>query len=114
MTRSVADAAAVLSVIAGFDSLDNYTSAAPHLIPDYTKALKTTALKGKRIGVPRAVFLDPEITGLSQAELDAFASALKTIQGLGATVVDHADLPSGPEIVVSNNETVVLNVDFKV
>jgi amidase len=113
MCRSVADAAAVLSVIAGFDPLDNYTSAAPK-IPDYTKALKTDALKGKRIGVPRKVFLNPKYTGLTQAELDAFEGALKTIQSLGATVVDNADLPSALEIVNSNNETVVLNVDFKV
>jgi amidase len=114
MTRSVADAAAVLTVIAGFDPLDNYTSAAPKPIPDYTKALKKTALKGKRIGVPRKLFLDKQATGLSQAELDAFEGALKTIKSLGATIVDNADLPSAMEIQSSNNETIVLNVDFKV
>jgi amidase len=113
MCRSVADAAAVLSVIAGSDPLDNYTSAIPN-VPDYTKALKKNALKGKRIGVPRNVFLDPKYTGLTQAELDAFEGALKTIAALGATIVDNADLPSAMEIVNSNNETVVLNVDFKV
>jgi amidase len=114
MTRSIADAAAVLTIIAGFDPLDNYTSAAPKPIPDYTKALKKTALKGKRIGVPRKVFLDPKITGLTQAELDAFEEALKTMKSLGATVVDNANLPSAENIVNSNNETIVLNVDFKV
>jgi amidase len=100
--------------MAGFDPRDNYTSAAPKPIPDYTKALSKTALKGKRIGVPRDVFLDPKLTGLTQAELDAFAGALKTIKALGATIVDNANLPSAMEIINSNNETVVLNVDFKV
>jgi amidase len=113
MCRSVADAAAVLSVIAGFDPLDNYTSTIPN-VPNYTKALKKNALKGKRIGVPRNVFLDPKYTGLTQAELDAFEGALKTIKALGATVVDNADLPSAMEILNSNTEFVVLSVDFKV
>jgi Asp-tRNA(Asn)/Glu-tRNA(Gln) amidotransferase A subunit family amidase len=62
MTRSIADAAAVLTVIAGRDPLDNYTLAQPARVPDYTKALSTGALKGKRIGVPRAVFLNQTIT----------------------------------------------------
>ena len=43
-----------------------------------------------------------------------FEQALATIKALGATVVDPADLPSADEIVVSNNETIVLDVDFKV
>ena len=48
------------------------------------------------------------------ASLLQFEAALKTIKALGATVVDPADLPSAQEIVRSNNETFVLNVDFKV
>ena len=43
-----------------------------------------------------------------------FEQALVTIKALGVTVVDPADLPSADEIVVSNNETIVLDVDFKV
>ena len=44
----------------------------------------------------------------------AFEEALNTIRHLGATVIDPADLPSADEIAVSNNETIVLDVDFKV
>lgn len=36
------------------------------------------------------------------------------MRSLGATIVDPADLPSADEIAVSNNETIVLDVDFKV
>ena len=44
----------------------------------------------------------------------AFNQSLKTMASLGATIVDPADLPSTNEIRASNNETVVLAVDFKV
>lgn len=114
MARSVADAAAVLSVIAGPDPRDNYTTAQPAAVPDYATALKKDALRGKRIGVPRKIFLNQTVTGLSDAELVAFAGALETLARLGATVVDNADLPSAEEIVASGAETTVLDVDFKV
>ena len=67
-----------------------------------------------RIGVPRRVFLDDSITGNDPSVGVAFEEALNTIRYLGATVIDPADLPSADEIAVSNNETVVLDVDFKV
>lgn len=116
MVRSVSDAAIVLSIIAGPDPNDNFTLAQPTPIPDFTKALNANALKGKRIGVPRAVFLNDSLTGNDPFINVVFEQALETIRGLGATVVDPADLPSAetPELVVSNNETIVLDVDFKV
>ena len=114
MTRSIADAAIVLSVIAGPDPNDNFTLAQPSPVPDYTKALNKNALKGKRIGVPRKVFTNDTITGNDPFVNVAFNAALDTIRALGATVVDPADLPSADEIAVSNNETIVLDVDFKV
>ncbi|KAI0342451.1 amidase signature enzyme [Trametopsis cervina] len=114
MTRSVADAAAVLSVIAGKDANDNFTLAQPSPVPDYTKALNQNALKGKRIGVPRKVFLNDSITGNDPFVNVAFDAALNVLRELGATVVDPADLPSAEEIAVSNNETFVLDVDFKI
>ncbi|KAJ6562367.1 amidase signature domain-containing protein [Mycena capillaripes] len=88
MTRSLTDAAIVLSVIAGKDPNDNFTLAQPPVVPDFTKALNRNALMGKRIGVPR--------------------------RALGATIVDPADLPSADEFITSKNETMVLDVDFKV
>lgn len=114
MTRSIADAAIVLSIIAGTDPNDNFTLAQPSPVPDFSKALNKNALKGKRIGVPRRVFLNDSITGNDPFVNQVFEQALDTIRGLGATVVDPADLPSADEIAVSNNETLVLDVDFKV
>ncbi|KAF8878099.1 amidase signature domain-containing protein [Infundibulicybe gibba] len=112
IARSVTDAAIVLSAIAGPDPNDNFTLAQPHTIPDFTKALNVNSLMGKRIGVPRRVFLD-------ESRVDPFVNivfeqALAVIRSLGATVIDPADLPSADEIAASNNQTVVMNVDFKV
>jgi amidase len=50
-------------VIAGPDPNDNFTLAQPTPVPDFTKALNKNALKGKRIGVPRKVFLNDSISG---------------------------------------------------
>ncbi|KAE9406619.1 amidase signature enzyme [Gymnopus androsaceus JB14] len=106
LTRSVTDAAIIPTT--------TFTLAQPSPVPDYTQALDKNALVGKRIGVPRSVFLNETDTGLDPSVLAAFEEALDTIRGLGATVVDPADLPSAQEILVSNNETVVLDVDFKI
>ncbi|EKM56725.1 uncharacterized protein PHACADRAFT_254013 [Phanerochaete carnosa HHB-10118-sp] len=114
MARSVSDAAIVLSIIAGPDPNDNFTLAQPSPVPDFTKALDKNSLKGKRIGVPRRVFLNDTITGNDPFVNQEFEKALDTIRNLGATVIDPADLPSADEIAVSNNETIVLDVDFKI
>lgn len=111
MTRSMTDAAIVLSIIAGPDPNDNFTLAQPRVLPDFTQALQKNALEGKRIGVPRRVFLDTINTPTDI--LNAFEEALNVLRSLGATIIDPADLPSADEILASNNETVVLDVDFK-
>ncbi|KAI0704181.1 amidase signature enzyme [Cerioporus squamosus] len=109
MARSVTDAAVILSVIAGRDPRDNFTLAQPLTVPDYTKALKKDALRGTRLGVPRKFF-----DGVNDDVVKAFNASLDTMRGLGATIVDPADFPDFDEFVASNNETIVLNVDFKV
>ncbi|KAJ6522781.1 amidase signature enzyme [Mycena vulgaris] len=114
MTRSLTDAAIVLSVIAGKDPNDNFTLAQPPVVPDFTKALNKNALKGKRIGVPRRVFLNDSMTKNDPSIGVAFEEALITIKALGATVVDPTDLPSADEFITSGTRTRVMNVDFKV
>ncbi|KAI0767645.1 amidase signature enzyme [Fomes fomentarius] len=109
MTRSVADAAIILSAIAGPDPRDNFTLAQPAIVPDFTDALKADALKGVRLGVPRRLFARSNSNIVA-----AFDAALDTIRGLGATIVDPADLPDFDELEASNNETIVLDTDFKV
>lgn len=114
LTRSVSDAAIVLSIIAGPDPNDNFTLAQPTPVPDYTMALSNSSLVGKRIGVPRAVFLNDSMSGNDPYVNVVFEQALETLKELGATIIDPADLPSAYDIYNSNNETVVLTTDFKV
>ncbi|KJA23796.1 hypothetical protein HYPSUDRAFT_66167 [Hypholoma sublateritium FD-334 SS-4] len=114
ITRSVADAAIVLSVIAGPDANDAATHAQPSSVPDYMGALSRDALRGKRIGVPRCVYLDPRLSEADPSVLVAFEAALDVLRGLGAEVVDPADLPSADDIYESKNESIVLGVDGKI
>ena len=54
MTRTVADAARVLDVLAGYDANDPVTAySVGHIPATYAAALKTDALRGARIGVLR-------------------------------------------------------------
>ncbi|TFK78316.1 amidase signature enzyme [Polyporus arcularius HHB13444] len=111
MARSVADAAILLSIIAGPDPRDNYTLVQPPAVPNYTKALNASALRGVRLGVPRRFFnyrnrLDEHI-------IAAFNSSLDTMRALGATIVDPADFVNHEELVVSTNESIVIDVDLK-
>ena len=109
MTRSVADGAIILTAIAGRDPRDNFTLAQPPVVPDFTKALKADGLQGVRLGVPRRLFSRTNANIVA-----AFDAALDTIRELGATIVDPADLPDFDELQVSDNETIVLQTDFKV
>ncbi|KAI0329789.1 amidase signature enzyme [Cubamyces sp. BRFM 1775] len=109
MARSVADAATILSVIAGRDPRDNFTLAQPPVVPDYTKALRTDGLKGVRLGVPRRFFARTNSNIVA-----AFNASLDTIRSLGATIVDPADFPDFAELEASRNETIVTQTDFKV
>lgn len=116
MTRTVKDAAALLTALAGYDPKDNYTAASPFAqngsaTPDYRAACTLDALQGKRIGVPRnyidltgAAYLAPVVT--------AFDAALDVLRDAGATVVDNITLPGYDVLATANFETVVLEADF--
>lgn len=79
MTRSVYDAAALLTALTGIDPEDPITSTSSGVVgTDYTRALSTTALQGKRIGVASTP------TG-NQGVL--FNEALDVIRAQGAEVV---------------------------
>jgi aspartyl-tRNA(Asn)/glutamyl-tRNA(Gln) amidotransferase subunit A len=69
MCHTVADAAVMLQVLAGYDARD--TSSADQPVPDYLAALEST-VSSLRIGVPRAMFydkLDPAIAAALEAAL---------------------------------------------
>ena len=105
MARDVRDAAIVLSAIAGSDPRDPATKDADRHATDYTKFLNPDALKGKRIGVVRALAHDgPETAKL----LDR---AIAVLRAHGATVVDPVKIPHVDDY--GKAETTVLLYEFK-
>ena len=75
LARSVEDAATVLEVLAGPDSMD--ATAAGRPVPSYTSELEKP-VAGLRIGVPEEYFgegLDPEIRAAVERSLDALRAA---------------------------------------
>ena len=91
LARSVADAAAVLSVVAGYDPADPVTSHSQgHVEKDYTEFLDKDGLRGARIGVFRqyidAPTTDPEIKALSEKAID-------DLKAQGAVIVDPFTVP---------------------
>jgi amidase len=92
MARSVADAAALLTVLAGPDPRDPLTTlAADRPALDYTRSLDRHGLRGARIGVYRAYIdtptTDPEVKAVTE-------QALRTLQQEGAILVDPFTLPN--------------------
>ncbi|HEX3867569.1 MAG TPA: amidase family protein, partial [Gemmatimonadaceae bacterium] len=86
MARSVADAATVLGVVAGYDPDDPVTEAMRgKTVPNYSEALVRDGLKGARIGVLRQAFegptVDPEVRQI-------FSRAIDDLRKAGATVLD--------------------------
>ena len=85
MTLTVADAAVVLGVIAGFDPNDATSASKP--VPDFGEAM-SGHVRGTRIGVARKILAD----GVDAEVLDAFEEALRVLTAQGATVIE-VDLP---------------------
>src|SRR5579864_926873 len=105
MTRTVTDAAIMLGVLEGTapdpnDAATNRCAAPPG--HDYTRFLKRDALKGARIGVPRAFYYDAVTPpgeerprgGLNPDQAKVMAEAIETLKQQGAIIVDPADFPS--------------------
>ena len=114
MTRTVADAAIMMGVLesASPDPNDAATrTCTPPPGRDYTKFLKAGALKGARIGIPRAFYYD-SITlpgeertrrGLNPEQAKVMAEAIAVLKAQGAEVVDPADIPSFVDKDPKNN-----------
>lgn len=91
MARTVADAVAVLQVIAGPDPDDPVTlNSRGHVSANYASALVRDGLRGARIGVLHQAYdtptLDPEIRGI-------FERALDDLRRQGATIIDPVAVP---------------------
>ena len=90
MARSVADAAALLTAMAGTDPRDVDTADASIKTADFTKALDAGALKGARLGVIRSQLAAPR-NDLVAAEIE---KALEALRKQGAVLVDIPELPN--------------------
>ena len=86
ITRSAADAALLLGVMAGFDERDS--TSVDHPVPDYVAGLEAS-LKGLRVGIVRQHF----DSGLDHATGEAVREALQVLQAQGATLTE-VDLPN--------------------
>ena len=86
ITRSAADAALLLGVMAGFDERDS--TSVDHPVPDYVAGLEAS-LKGLRVGIVRQHF----DSGLDDATGEAVREALNVLQAQGATLTE-VDLPN--------------------
>ena len=108
MCRSVADVAAVLGPLTGVDPLDPVTKdSIGHSFKDYTQFLDPRGLMGARIGVWR------EGNFGFNNESDAITEqAIQAMKGLGAVIVDPADIPHATDIF--EPEFTVLLFEFKV
>ncbi|MEZ0295427.1 MAG: Asp-tRNA(Asn)/Glu-tRNA(Gln) amidotransferase subunit GatA [Candidatus Methylacidiphilales bacterium] len=80
-TKTVSDAALLMNVLSGHDSLDNTSSR--ETVPDYTARLDC-GVKGMRLGVPKEYFIegiDPQVNA-------AVKAAIEKYKELGAEIVE--------------------------
>jgi amidase len=105
MTRTVEDAAIVLSVIAGSDPLDAATAEADARKVDYRAALDAGSLRGVRIGVMRfSMGYSPDTDAVFEANLAKMREA-------GAVIVDITEGPD--EDAMGTAELEVLMFELK-
>jgi amidase len=107
MTRTVTDAAVLLSALAGADPRDAATRASRVVTnTDYTRFLDANGLKGARIGVARKKY-----AGYSPHADAAFETALRVMKDHGAVIVDPADVATAGQF--DDAEFEVLLYEFK-
>lgn len=103
MAKTVADAAVLLAAMEGVDPEDDVTGVCEAPADgDYSSHLKTDALAGARIGIPRAFFYDAVTPpgegeprgGLNEAEAAAMQRVIAVLADSGAVIVDPANIPS--------------------
>jgi amidase len=113
MARTVADAATLLGALEDAQP-DPQDPVKPCTVPpdrDYTRFLDGNALRGARIGIPRAFYYEAitppglpfKYGGLNPEQAEAMADAIAALKAQGAVVVDPADIPSIVDPDLSRN-----------
>ena len=106
MTRTVADAAALLGALAAHDRRDPSTTAlAAKPAQNYSLGLNPSALRGARIGVARG------LAGFNQHVDRVFDEAIAAMKHAGAVIVDPADIAGAGKL--GEPEFDVLLYEFK-
>ncbi|HYB94954.1 MAG TPA: amidase family protein [Vicinamibacterales bacterium] len=113
MAKTVVDAAIMLGAMVGADANDVAGSTRCTVPPnrDYARDLRTTALRGARIGIPRANYYSPTVNpatgatvgGLNAAQTAVMNDAIAVLQREGAVIVDPANIPSIVDATPANN-----------
>jgi amidase len=114
MAKSVTDAAILLGILEGPSPDPNDPATRNCAAPprhDYTQYLKADALKGARIGIPRAFFYDAVAApgdalprgGLNADQMQAMEEAIQVLRNKGAVIVDPANIPSVVDANPANN-----------
>jgi amidase len=105
MCRSVADAAALLGVLAGVDPRDPATrDAETHIAKDYTAFLDPAGLKGARIGVQARTGNNPIVDNVVE-------QVIAVLKAQGAEVVDPAPIETAGQLGTAERD--VLQYEFK-
>ena len=81
ITKTVADAALLMEVMAGQDPFDATTVA--ELVPEYSKAISSDA--NLRIGIPKEYF---ELEGLDEEVLNIVKLNIENLRALGGEIID--------------------------
>lgn len=113
MARTVSDAAILLGVLEGSapDPADSATYSCARIPEnDYTRLLDPDALRGARIGIPRAFYYDRipvpgggQRGGLGDDRRKVMEDAIAVLKELGAIIVDPADIPSVVDTAAERN-----------
>jgi amidase len=106
IARSVADAAALLTVLAGADPNDPITAEGKGKTSDYTAALVPGKLKGARLGIVRAKGF-----GLLTKTDAVLSGAVEALKREGAILVDPVEIESLGKF--DDSELLVLLYEFK-
>lgn len=106
MTRTVADAAVLLTAMAGSDPRDPASALADQKKTDYTRFLDRDGLRGKRIGVVRS-----QLTSSSDWVTALVESQLAVLTAQGATLVEVPEVPNTAKY--ADSELTVLLYELK-
>jgi amidase len=102
MTRTVADTAAVLDVIAGYDPEDPQTAyGIGHAPASFKSFLDKDGLKGARLGIlrePMGIDSEPESDDFRKVD-EVFDRAVTEIRAAGAEVIDPVVIPKLKELL---------------